>query len=134
MSQENVEVVRRALEAGFRHPRDWETVSLLVAPNHVFVPLLARVEGASAKGVQGFRDWIARMDETGEWHIEFDELRAAPDGRVLVIARFVLRAERSGVPIDQPTVAVATLSGGKIVRTEVFPSLEEALEAAGLSA
>src|SRR6266516_182114 len=93
MSEENVEIVRRALEAGFRHPRDWETVDMLVDPDHVFVPLLTRVEGKSAKGVRGFRDWSARMDETGEWYMEVDEVRAAPNGRVLCIARFTLRAE-----------------------------------------
>jgi ketosteroid isomerase-like protein len=133
MSQENVEIVRRAAEAAFGRPPDWDTVNALYDPNHELIPLTSRVEGGSAVGAGGWRTWRKRMDETGEWDFETDEIRLAPDERVVIVGRFHLRGDRSGAEVETPLGAVVTVRGGKIVRTETYPSPKEALEAAGLS-
>jgi hypothetical protein len=72
------------------------------------------------------------MDEAGQWRYEPEEIRPAPDGRVVLIGRFWLRGGRSGAETELALGTVATVRDGKIVRTEVFPSANEALEAAGL--
>ena len=49
MSQENVEIVRRAFEAICRKPKpDFETMNALYHPDHAFVPLVHRIEGGTA--------------------------------------------------------------------------------------
>ena len=132
MSQENVEIVRRATEAAFRRPTDWETINALYHPKHELIPLISRVEAGSSIGDQGWRDWLKRMDETGEWKFEADEIHAAPDGRVVVTGRFWLRGGQSGAETELHMGAVVTLRDRKILRTETFPTAIEALEAAGL--
>jgi ketosteroid isomerase-like protein len=132
MSRENVEIVRRATEAALRRPTDWDTVNDLYHPRHELISLVGRMEGASDVGDQGWRDWLERMDETGQWRGEVDEIHSAPEGRVVLTARFWLRGSRSGAETERPLGAVVTVRDGKIVRAEMFPTPEEALEAAGL--
>jgi ketosteroid isomerase-like protein len=133
MSEENVEIVRRAIEAAFHRPPDWDTVNTLFDPEHELISLISRVEIGSSVGARGFADWRKRMDETGDWSIEIDEIRPAPDGRVVVLMRVKLHGRKSGAEVERHTAYLTTLRDGKIVRSEVFPTPEEALEAAGLS-
>ena len=128
-----MEIVRRAVEAAFRRPPDWDAVNALFAPEHELISLVSRVEGGTDVGARGFADWRKRMDETGEWSVEFDEIRAAPDGRVVVLGRFKLYGRKSGAEVERDTANVVTLRDGKLVRTVAFATREEALEAAGLS-
>jgi ketosteroid isomerase-like protein len=133
MSQENVEIVRRASEAALRRPTDWDTVNALYHPEHQLISLTGRVEAASEVGDQGWRGWLERMDAAGQWRYEPQDIRPAPDGRVVLIGRFWLRGSRSGAETESQIGTVVTLRDGRIVRTEVFFSAKEALDAAGLS-
>jgi ketosteroid isomerase-like protein len=134
MSEENVEIVRRASEAALRRPPDWETVNRLYDPKHELVSLERELEGGAPwKGAKGFQGWREQMDEAGEWDGEVVSLREAPDGRVVVTGEFRLRGARSGLSIAQRSTSVVTVRNGQIVRTEVFRSPAEALAAAGLS-
>jgi ketosteroid isomerase-like protein len=55
------------------------------------------------------------------------------DDRVLAIIPTRTHGKSSGVTLDEQRAACfVTVRGGKIVRTEVYPSPEEALEAAGV--
>ena len=46
MSQENVEIVRRAFQAAFRKPKpDVDTLNALYHSDHEFVSLIQRIEG-----------------------------------------------------------------------------------------
>ena len=48
MSEENVELVRRAFEAGIRKPKpDFATVNALFDPDHELISFTSRVEGRS---------------------------------------------------------------------------------------
>jgi hypothetical protein len=49
MSEENVEIVRRATEAALRRPPDWNTVNALYHPRHELISLISRVEGAGGR-------------------------------------------------------------------------------------
>jgi hypothetical protein len=66
MSQENVEIVRRASEAALRRPTDWDTVNALYHPEHQLISLTGRVEAASEVGDQGWRVglsvWMRRVN------------------------------------------------------------------------
>ena len=53
--------------------------------------------------------------------------------RVLAITPIKVRGKSSGVALREERVAsIVTVRGGKIVRTELYPSPEEALKAVGL--
>jgi ketosteroid isomerase-like protein len=133
MSQENVDVVRRAAEAAMRRPEpDWETVNQLYAPDHQFISLISPLDGEAHQGARGFRDWLESVEAVGEWESRIEDVRAGPDGRIVVIARFRQRTRRAGIPFDQRTGAVVTVRDGLIRRTEAYPTPEDALEAVGL--
>jgi hypothetical protein len=134
MSQENVEIVRRGWDAALQEPPDWQTLEALVDPRHELLTLVGWVEGGQdARGVGGYRQFQERMNETGEWSLEIDRLLPAPENRVVVLCTFRVRAGRSGAELSAERGIVQTLSEGRIVRSEVFQTPREALEAAGLS-
>jgi hypothetical protein len=56
MSQENVEIVRAAIEAVLRRPNpDWETINALYHQDHEFLPRDVELEGGgSRRGAQGY--------------------------------------------------------------------------------
>jgi ketosteroid isomerase-like protein len=86
MSRENVEVVRRSLEAWNR--TDWEQLQAIYAPDVIVV---APPEWPEAEGARGWKEWRLQIERLKEsWEVErldVDEIRALPDGRVF--ARFV---------------------------------------------
>jgi ketosteroid isomerase-like protein len=64
MPRENVEVVRRALEAAVRKPKpDFATVNALYDPDHELVTPISRLEGATLRGAEGFRTWLTGIGE-----------------------------------------------------------------------
>jgi hypothetical protein len=94
MSEENVEIARRACEAAWRRPRpDFDTLNALAHPDHEMFTAQSLVEGGGYRGAQGFREWLASMSETfgEEWEISFKQARAIDDERVLVTGRTKVR-------------------------------------------
>ena len=129
-----MEIVRRGWKAALQEPPDWNTLIALVDPQHETITLVGWVEGGhDARGVEGFRQFRERMNETGEWQLEIDRVLPAPADRVVSLGTFRVRAGQSGVEISAERGIVTTLSEGRLIRTEVFQTPEEALEAAGLS-
>ena len=136
MSEENVEIVRRALEAGWRRPKpDFATVNDLFHPDHELLSSAARVEGGgSERGAQGFREVLGGLDEAFEsWELSIEQVRSIDKERVVVDALMTAQGKRGGVPVQQRFGYVVTVRDGKLTRTEGYPSFEEALEAAGLA-
>jgi ketosteroid isomerase-like protein len=135
MSQENVEIVRRAIEAVLRTPKpDFDTINSLYDPDHELVSLVEQFEGGVAEGATGYRDWLADIDETWErWETKLEGVRSLDRDRVLVECSFTGISKLGGVPVEGATTTVVTVREGKIIRSEVFASREDALEAAGLS-
>ena len=134
MSDENVEIVRRASEAVCRKPTpDFDTVNALYHPDHEFVSLIQRIEGGVAVGSGGYRDWIAENDESWtSWDLQFERVESIDSDRVLVATRFVGVSKRGGVPVEQSNAVIATVREGKISRTVIYDSVEDALESGGL--
>jgi ketosteroid isomerase-like protein len=134
VSQENVEIVRRAFAAAVRKPTpDFASVNALFDPDHELISLVRFRSGPGLRGAQGFREWMADADETlGEWEAKLEGLMAIDESRVLFTVTFSGQGTRSGVPVEQRMGAVATVKDGKVTRSETFPSVEEALKAVGL--
>jgi ketosteroid isomerase-like protein len=130
MSAENVELVRRAGEAAMRKPKpDFDTVNELYHPDHEFVSRITGVEGQSFRGARGFRDWLAHQADAWEsWHTTVEEVTTLDEDRVLAVIVFHAKSRRTSVPIEDRFVAVYTIRGGKIIRTETYRSREQAAE------
>ena len=132
MSQENVEVVRRSLEANARG--DIEEALTYVDPDgELHSAIIGGAEGHIYRGHDGFRRWYAETEATfEELRTELTEFRDLGD-RIVGLGQIHARGRESGVELDSATGWVFTLRNGKILKAEGFLSPDEALKAAGLS-
>jgi hypothetical protein len=131
MSQENVELVCRALKAALSRPPDWPTVNALFDPKHEIVQLPDFIEGAHV-GAKGFRDWRAMAEQAGDWRAEIGDATDLPDGRVAVQFCFKLKGGRSGAETELHMGLLVSTRNGKVARTETVPTWEDALKAAAV--
>jgi ketosteroid isomerase-like protein len=128
MSQENVEIVRRAWEAYMR--RDNEATLALYDQE---VELHHPVDGSVYRGLDGvrtyFRDWF---DVWGEQ--SFNNLKELIDAGddVIAVMHVGARGRRSGVAVERREWHVWTLRDGKLWRLRIYATKSEALEAAGV--
>lgn len=134
MSRENVDVVRRAWEAAANEPVDLSAAAALYHPEHVLESQWGGVNDTTYRGGQGYQAFLADLRETwDDWQQQLDDVIDARGDRVVAAARLVAKGKRSATPVNQSYGVVFTLTEGKIVRTQAFLTLEDALEAAGLS-
>jgi ketosteroid isomerase-like protein len=133
MSQENVEVVRRHIEA-FGNQDTADALSWL--DPHV---VLDRSRGGAldAGTVYG-REAVdhAVTHYVGAfrgYHYDVERLTDLGAGAVLAVVTETGSGKTSGVLVRHSIATLYTVLDGKIVRITTFPSEEEALEAAGLS-
>jgi ketosteroid isomerase-like protein len=130
MSEENVEVVRRALDAFAAN--DVEGLLEVVDPEIKFEPHLAMVEG-NYKGHEGVREFMTDAFETLQvTGIDHWENRDLGD-RVLALGSFHFYGRESGIEDDVPFAIVAQVSDGQILQLKDYGNRVLALEAAGLS-
>ena len=132
MSQENVEIVRRVVDAANR--RDVETLDSLWSEEGEFNSRLGASEGRVFHGRQGTRDYFAWLDEAfEEFRTEVDEIIDAGEDRVVALLRANVRGKASGVPLDDQRFAIVfTFQGERIVCADSYLDPKQALEAAGL--
>jgi ketosteroid isomerase-like protein len=130
MSQENVEVVRRSLEAFNRG--DFEAVFKDAAPDFEYD--LSRAVGPwrGVYGRDGALSMIREIVESWEWvRVEPHELIEVGEH---VVVPWTLRGEgRDGIEVEARFTWVCTIRDGLIMRICLYQEREEALEAAGLS-
>ena len=126
MSQENVEIVRRAYESLAR--RDWDG---LWAAVHSDFQLHTQLAG-SYRGP----DEAQRFAE--DRFVAFESFTAEPeeffegDDRVVVFVTQRAQPKGTSAVIEIKTGDLWTLRDGKVLTLETFPEREKALEAAGL--
>jgi len=129
MSQENVEIVRRAWEA-------WERGDLTGWLDLVSDDLVTRrvgLDNATFHGKEGFLEQASEWSEGFvEWSVAAEEFIDAGD-QVVARNHQAARGEASGAPIEMDFWFVYTISQGKIARVDMFVNKREAHEAAGLS-
>jgi ketosteroid isomerase-like protein len=130
MSEENVEIVRRHIDAYLAG--DYKAAIAAYDPE-IEYDVSIRPEGRVYRGhagiVEALRTWAGTWDE---WKAEIEEIIDAGDD-VLVFDHQTGRGKGSGVPLDQHTSMIYSLREGKIVRVTWFRTRREGLEAVGLS-
>jgi len=132
MSQQNVELVRKLLDV--YNERKFAENSDLIDPNVVWD--LSRVQlpdGDTYTGRSQFRSFVEAWEEGfASERMEAKEMVDAGD-RVVAMVHHRGRGKSSGVEIDQTFAMVWTFRAGRVLRMEMYPTREEALEAVGLS-
>ena len=73
------------------------------------------------------------QESFNDYSVEIQEFIDAGETTVVVPVRISARGKGSGVNIRTRVAHLWTLRDGKLIRGEVFESMEEALEAAGVS-
>jgi ketosteroid isomerase-like protein len=133
MSQENVEIVRRTVEAILRG--DWEQAAHLLDPDaegHGTVGGLS--EGEVLRGVTQFRQSFEQEDAEAwdERRLEAEEFIDAGD-RIVVLVREFRRGRGSGIELETDTAVVFEVRDGRVVRIQGYMDRAKAIEAAGVS-
>ena len=128
MSQENVEVIRRGYE-------DWAATGELQTPTDLVwdVSHLGWPDQQIYQGAEGAHQFLAEWaDVWDDWELEAEDYVDAGE-RVVVIVNQRGRSKATGIPVDMRFAQVWTLQDGRGVRTELYASVDEALEDVGLS-
>ena len=131
MSQENVEVYERAVDATDR--RDLDALLDEFDPDVEWHSALVGMGTQVYRGKEGVREVFRDLDEnfTG-MVVEFLEVRDLGD-RVQALGRLRARGHESGVQAEGSFNQVVDFKNGKVIRLRSFLDRQEALEAAGLS-
>jgi ketosteroid isomerase-like protein len=133
MSEENVEIVRRAVEEFNEHGFDGVGTSGLVADDLEFHEPPEQPAPRVARGREQVRKLAGEFDDAWEEHeSEPQEIRAVGPDKVLLISVERFKG-RDGIELEAPFAAIFTLRDGKITRWQAFWDKQKALQAAGLS-
>ena len=135
MSQENVEAVRRLMEAW--NADDFDACLAELDPEVEWHPSIEpALEGGETtfRGLDGARKaWDDYRG--GAWErlaIRIYEMRDLGES-VLVLGHIDLTARTTGIEFTEEVGSLMTFRGGKVITSQDFLSHAEALEAAGLS-
>jgi ketosteroid isomerase-like protein len=151
MSQENVEIVKRAQPPGFDTGIDMAQlfrasttpdpaavgIDVTAFDNDFEVEFIASQAGTSirpppSRGIQGFaegwRDWLEPWEN---YHVQLEGYIDADDD-VVSLVRVQAKTARDAVPVEHRPAAVWSVREGKIFRVRFYLDRDEALEAAGL--
>jgi ketosteroid isomerase-like protein len=130
MSQENVELTRRAFQAF--DDRDLDALLAMLDDDVEALPILAGMEGGY-RGHDGVRRWWASLLGTfPDFQAEVFEVEDRGDVTIATL-RFRGHGAGSDVPLDATAWQIAEFRLGKCIRWRVYMSRAEALAAAGLS-
>ena len=132
MSQENVELARRGLEAFNAH--DTETFVEVWAHNCEFFTVTgSRMDGTPYRGHEGLRQYMAEAEQA--WiglRFDVDEIREGKDDVVVAVGYLRGKGRESGAAVEQRMGVVWRFEGGKLRHCRAYPDPDEALEAVGL--
>jgi ketosteroid isomerase-like protein len=131
MSQENVEVVRRAI--GFWIERDFSQIPELLDPE-VVIDLSRNVfNPAVYRGYDGVKRYVEAVDEIWDkFEAQLEEVIDAGDA-VVTATRISGVGRGSGVQAEMQLFQVVTVRDGRVLHiTGGYRDRNEALEAAGL--
>jgi ketosteroid isomerase-like protein len=131
MSEENVELVRRAVKAFNDRDIDW--LEGWITEDYEFVPYLATVvETTTYRGRAGLRKYQEDADAAWETiQVRVDEIRDLGN-RLVAFGEIRGRGRSSGLDVRVPLAWVVDFHEGKLRRTQSYGDRSEALEAAGL--
>jgi ketosteroid isomerase-like protein len=132
MSRENVELVRRGVEAWNQH--DAELWLSYAAPEVEWMPAgPATVERSVYRGFEEVATGLATVWGTWEeFRLHESEVRDLGDS-VLWLGRVKMKGAASHVELDQEFASHVELRNGKVTAVRSFLGWQEAVEALGLS-
>jgi ketosteroid isomerase-like protein len=131
MSRENVEIVRRHIEAW---SAEEATLALSFLDPHIVLDLTraGAIEGA-VYGPEGVSEHFRRYAGTFEdYRWEVQRLDDLGTGAILAVVMESGRGKGSGAFVNRPLAVLYTVVDRKIARITMFPGEQDALEAAGL--
>ena len=133
MSDENVEVVRRIIDAINRRDVDAvveSTTDGVVTDWSNSRGLLSGVHRGRGQAQEAFESFLEPW-ESLQWELE--EVVELGDHRVLSVSRLQMRGRGSGVEVNASGASIWTIRDGKAAVVTLYQSKAQALEAAGLS-
>jgi ketosteroid isomerase-like protein len=134
VSEGDIEVVRDQFDAvnerDFKRAMDRyaEDVVLVVPPSES-APEPGTYEGKEVVG-RWFGNWFQSFDR--DYHFEIDESRLIGE-QVFIHAWHGGRGRTSGIEVRGELSYVYRVRDGKVARVEIYPTREEAFEAAGVA-
>jgi ketosteroid isomerase-like protein len=131
MSQENVEIVRRWIDAGNR--ADLEGWLSGFAPDAEWHTSGRFADRGVYRGREGLtRYWSELQEDIEELSLSASEIRAIRD-KVFVAATLRGRGRQSKARFEEQAWLVTTCCDGRVERVDAYLDPDEALEAVGLS-
>jgi ketosteroid isomerase-like protein len=130
VSRENVEVVRRAIDAFSRG--DAASFAAFTTTDLEWKTGLGAVEGEVFRGHEGVETYFERLGSAWEEFLFHAEEYRDRDDTVLVLGRLEGRGRGGGVPVVSPVGAVWDLRDGLIWRLRAYLDHAEAAQVAGL--
>jgi ketosteroid isomerase-like protein len=137
MSQENVEIVRRAFDefqeglargdpaAPFDSGLNAPEAEWILPPNS---PGFRQVY----RGREGFLEFMRTWTEDFHWSIELERVIDAGDDSVVAVFHQRATGKASGVPVELHMALIYELQDGRVIRMRNFLDPAEALEPVGL--
>jgi uncharacterized protein len=129
MAQDNVDVVQGAWDAFGRG--DIDAVLEAIAPSAETRLPESLPWGGTYAGPDGFRDFLAKLDDSFEvFSATPQKVLGADDNHVVVLAKTKGRT-KAGAAIEGKTIWIYQLRDGKIADAESFGDTAQLLEALG---
>ena len=130
MSDENVEAVRRTMDA--YNTRDLRAYFDMLSESVRFRSRFSAM-GRVYRGHDEVRRYFAELDEVWSRY-EMRVLRLVPAGRqVAALCHLYAVGRESNLQVEEKSAIVFTVEAGKIVRIDAYATHAEALDAAGVS-
>ena len=129
MSQQNVELIRRAYEA---FDTDLDALLRLLDPAIEWVSPSDSIEPGHRRGLGGVRDAFAATDMAWDRPTHTPQGFADASDKVLVTVMFRGHGRGSGMEVERTEFHVWTVQSGVIVRFLWFYQRQDALKAVGL--
>ena len=131
MSEENVELTRRAYEYANQHGGEplWDLLA-----DDVQIVNLPDAPWQPSPGIGGMREWLDfAKDVASEWSMEVDEIEDLGPEFVLVSVRLRMKFRATGIEDEAPMLQLCRIAeDGKVKRVDSHYTREQALEAVRL--
>jgi ketosteroid isomerase-like protein len=113
--------------------RGGEGLEALLHPDFQIRMETVFLDDKTYKGLRGFRKWRADVEELFERdRFQPEGLRAAADGRWVVLGRLQITQKESGDELDVPLAHVLEQRDRKVASFTVYSDISEALGSVGL--
>ena len=132
MSQENVKIARRVIDAFNR--RDVDAIFACVNPDVEWFPAMSVTFGGGLRGHEGIESYVREVNDTWEeYRVVAHDFRDLGEDQVLVLSRVEGRGAGSGGLVNAAMGQIFDFRDGKIARVRTYLDHDQALAAVGLS-